>query len=404
MATTFDPAFNPTNITLSNGNLTATGVNSSTNQNVRTGVGFTSGKVYWEATLNATGASNGAGVGIENPNNGSGFLGGTLYGWCYTAGGIFYNNGSNTATWATYAVNDVICIAVDITAKKLWIRKNGGNWNNTAGNDPATNVGGTDLTTLLANNGTVYPAMNSWQSGDRVTMNFGVSAFTQSVPAGFSSLDPFVLPPTGLIWTDGFESYTAGSAITAPWVVGSNSLVSIAQAHGGTKSLAAGTSGVASNCYRPIGSNLSQWYVDFWMLSVNTAQAGVQNGVFVSSNTSSSNQPCVTVDGTGAGKSTGKVGLTFFTFSVSLGVWHHYLFEVLSAVAGTAKLTVDGTVVGTFSGDTRGNGVDSFAANVVVIGASIGPTPPAECYVDDLSVYGGPFVAGGVQARAMVLA
>jgi hypothetical protein len=115
---------------------------------------------------------------------------------------------------------------------------------------------------------------------------------------------------------------------------------------------------------------------------------------------------CVSVTATGAGTcGLAQSGTSWFTFSVTTNAWHHYVFEVTSAAAGTAKLTVDGTVVGTFSGDTRGGSGSTFVSTVFVVGVNIGPSPPAEFYIDDLSVYSGVNTPVITQdARVMVLA
>lgn len=192
-----------------------------------------------------------------------------------------------------------------------------------------------------------------------------------------------------LIWTDDFESYTAGAAVPSPWANVANSPVSTAQAHAGTKSLAVGTGGNASTCSRPLGSSVSQWYADFWMWT-NASGGTIQFIAFSPSSTSNNSGPSVSVSSAGAGTCGQANGATWFTFSASVGVWHHYVFEVLSAAAGTAKLTVDGVVAGTFSGNTRDNfSSTASVAHVWVQGSTIGPSPPAEFYLDDLSMYNG---------------
>lgn len=209
---------------------------------------------------------------------------------------------------------------------------------------------------------------------------------------------------TGLIWTDTFESYATG-AVPSPWVNVSNSNVSTAQAHAGTKSLGAGAGGLASNCYRAFGSNVSQWYADFWMYT-NSSGATTNQYIAFTPDTSSSGNCCsVNVSSAdGSGRCGVSNSTAWFTFSVSLNTWHHYILEVTSGASGTAKLTVDGTVVGTYSGDTRDSAAHAYVAYAWLTGASIGPSPPAEFYVDDLSVYSGAAVGAASQARVMVMA
>lgn len=212
-----------------------------------------------------------------------------------------------------------------------------------------------------------------------------------------------------LVWTDTFDTYTAGAALPAPWVNGGNTPVSSARSHSSANSVACGSGGNNSSAYRPLGSNLSQWYADFWMWTDpgGSASAWLQYISFSSSTAGGSSAPCVGVDQTGAGFcgfSTNSAA-RWLSFSVSTSAWHHYLLEVTTAAAGTAKLTVDGTVVGTYSGDTRDNsGAGTYVANVWVVGTTIGGSPTAEFFVDDLSVYSGTLAPTTVQARAMVMA
>jgi hypothetical protein len=114
----------------------------------------------------------------------------------------------------------------------------------------------------------------------------------------------------------------------------------------------------------------------------------------------------VNVSSTGAGRAGFSQSTAWFTFSASTGAWHHYLFEVTSALAGTAKLTMDGTVVGTYSGDTREQvHLNTYVQYVFVQAQVIGPSPPADFYVDDLGIYSGVVApVGGAQARAVVMA
>jgi len=60
-------------------------------------------------------------------------------------------------------------------------------WNNSATANPSTGTGGQALTGLNA--GPYFAIFNDDQSGGQVTANFGGSAFTRSVPTGFSAWD-----------------------------------------------------------------------------------------------------------------------------------------------------------------------------------------------------------------------
>jgi hypothetical protein len=92
-------------------------------------------------------------------------------------------NSSTLATYSTFTTGDVIDEAIDFDNNTIWFRKNGGNWNGSVSNDPATNVGGLDITTL------VKPAKPAIAIGttnnDNVTANFGYYHFTYTAPSGF---------------------------------------------------------------------------------------------------------------------------------------------------------------------------------------------------------------------------
>jgi hypothetical protein len=187
---TLDTTFNAANQTFSGGNLTTTAIGNS-NQNARTLLAFTSGKIYFEATMVVINGQPGIGIGNANVVAGT-YAGSTQSGFTYIANGQVYTNGGSATTLLAFGATDVICVAVDIANKKLWFRKNGLLWNNTAGNDPAANVGGLDLTTLLGINGTVYPQTNVSSTGDQVRINLGATAFAQAVPAGFTAPGSFI--------------------------------------------------------------------------------------------------------------------------------------------------------------------------------------------------------------------
>src|SRR5207244_4135014 len=73
----------------------------------------------------------------------------------------------------------VACVAVDLTAHKLWVRKAGGNWNGNAAYDPAAGTGGQTI-----GSGTWYPAGSESDTGV-YTLNVGQQAFVGLKPAGF---------------------------------------------------------------------------------------------------------------------------------------------------------------------------------------------------------------------------
>ncbi len=195
-------------ITFTNGNLTAqpgAGFSGTACAIAQTVEGKNSGKWYVEFTLVAvSGVAGGEGVGLlaswglqGNVTNG-GFIGGafgagtssTDAGWAHYINNNLDHNATaqSKVNGATYTAGDVIGLAIDLTNNRAWWRKNTGNWIGTTGTpDPATNTSGFDISGLVANGSHVYPAVNMSGSSAKFTANFGASAFTGSVPSGFTS-------------------------------------------------------------------------------------------------------------------------------------------------------------------------------------------------------------------------
>jgi hypothetical protein len=186
--TTFNPA-DLLNVTLSNGNLTATAVTGQTNAGVR-GVGsISSGKYYWECKYIGI-ANNGMGIGAATASANLATMGTTMAQTVLMTrlGNIFINNVNSGVSLSTRAVNDVVAIAVDMIGKLVWFRVTpSGNWNNNGTADPAGGTGGLSISALT---GPLYPFFLPGfptNSGDVITMNSGGSAFNGVVPAGFTA-------------------------------------------------------------------------------------------------------------------------------------------------------------------------------------------------------------------------
>jgi hypothetical protein len=150
----------------------------------------TSGKFYWEYKwLQAPTGNCGVGFGRDDVDFATLASAGTL-GFMVNAAGTINNNGSSTGiSIGSFTTNDVACIAIDFTNKRGWFRRNGGNWNNNATYDPATNVGGVDLSAWLISSPVHYyfPAATFNAASKNVTANFGATSFAQAVPSGFTS-------------------------------------------------------------------------------------------------------------------------------------------------------------------------------------------------------------------------
>jgi hypothetical protein len=186
--TTFAAA--PIQSALSNGNLTIAHSNST--QGGGRSVDFqSSGKYYFELTLTTVGGANTL-VGLAHSMAGvSELIAGHLsVSACYKSNGNIWGNGSASGfTLGALANGDIIGVAVDFTNSKIWYRKSpSGNWDGNAAHDPATNTNGVSFSSMPAG---AAPAIVWAGAGmgatETITANFGGSAFSGTVPSGFTS-------------------------------------------------------------------------------------------------------------------------------------------------------------------------------------------------------------------------
>lgn len=167
---TWNPSDKDSLITLSNWNLTIIHSAWSTWASVRSTISKSSGKWYWEYTIDS-----GSTVlwGIWNSTASlANFVwwDANWYGY-YSTNGNKANSGL-TAYWASYVAWDIIGVALDMTAWTVTFYKN--------------NVSQGTAFTMWA--GTFF-AMNSVLTNVTVSMtaNFGATAFTYAPPSGFNS-------------------------------------------------------------------------------------------------------------------------------------------------------------------------------------------------------------------------
>jgi len=181
--------------TMSNGNLTATHNAATTADGVRSTALKTSGKYYFEVTRGVNGANPGGATCFMGIILSTGLVGdpatGTNVSACYPnqAGGVYSNNTfTNKTVGAAVAPGDLVGIAIDLDNRKAWFCKNNLNWLNAVigSENPATNTGGVVIAA-----GSWTPAVGFLGSGavvgDSFTANFGASAFSGTVPSGFTS-------------------------------------------------------------------------------------------------------------------------------------------------------------------------------------------------------------------------
>lgn len=135
----------------------------------------------------------------------TGFVGSGVADGCYVNGTQLFNAGSSVhgafAGWA-----------IDVGAMKAWVHfhvVSPGSllfpWNNDAGADPATGVGGIDMTPFFPFGTTLFPYVQGGSFANVVSQlaNFGGSAFNMSVPSGFTPgwpAAPAAATPQASVW------------------------------------------------------------------------------------------------------------------------------------------------------------------------------------------------------------
>lgn len=118
-----------------------------------------------------------------------------------TNGNININGSASGSTLGgPIAVAAVIGVAVDFAAKLIWYRiAPAGNWNGSGTANPATATGGLNITSIAT--GPLY-ALFSGGTSDKITSNFGDSAFSGAVPSGFTSGFPVSATIASLAYTE----------------------------------------------------------------------------------------------------------------------------------------------------------------------------------------------------------
>lgn len=195
-------------ISLSGGNLTVSSSSGSTQQRISTIV-LSSGKWYFEVNMTSVGAGAGDSlIGISEVVNNSSYTSNypgqssTSYAaYCYVSNVYIqkYNNASATNTNVTAPVTgDVMAIAFDLDAGKMWIAKNN-TW--TDSGNPST---GANPAFSFTPAGQYAPAFRGGGGGSTVTMdvNFGQRPFAYTPPTGFNAINTYNIrrPADSSLW------------------------------------------------------------------------------------------------------------------------------------------------------------------------------------------------------------
>jgi hypothetical protein len=127
-------------------------------------------------------------------------------GWGYDKTGTVYKNESSVGSYTAYNTGDIICIALDMTNKKLYFKRDANAWENSA--NPATGSNGIDISSIPSGTGMAFGAgLESGSVGAAYAdFNFGngyfgttavssagtnasgIGIFEYDVPTGFTAL------------------------------------------------------------------------------------------------------------------------------------------------------------------------------------------------------------------------
>ena len=183
---TNNPIDNSGGATLSNGNLDAS---ISGLKSTRSSIAMTSGKWYCEVLVNSAGNPS---IGILNSTASLSSWIGSSSGntWGYYNDGTKNTGGTATSFGSTYTTNDIIGVAYDAGAKKIWFARNG-TWqasgNPAAGtNEAYSSITGSEIFFGGSNGGSATSCSLSF--------NFGQRPFAYTAPSGFKALCTQNLP------------------------------------------------------------------------------------------------------------------------------------------------------------------------------------------------------------------
>jgi hypothetical protein len=220
--TTWNPVDKATNIALSGTNNLVASCTSNALGMVRAIDKQVTGKFYWEVTWNAlTNANDTVGLASSTASLTGGLTvnatGGQTCGLSQS-GAVFVNTGNASPPVnfgaGVIVAGTIVCIAFDAGNRLIWFRLGAaGNWNNSAAANPAAGAGGVSL--YLGDGIPAFPAVTFGTSGDQATANFGDTAFTGTVPSGFTAgFTSGVTTPTNAIVTQaGVEEWVTTNAL-----------------------------------------------------------------------------------------------------------------------------------------------------------------------------------------------
>lgn len=187
-AVTWNPADKSANLTLSGGNLvvTKTAGGGTHDGTARATSSKSTGKFYWEVLVNTVAAGNEeCAAGIANASAPlTNYIGVDANGWGYVGvNGFKYHGGSGTSFGNTYTDNDVVMVALDMTAGNVWFGKNGV-WQGSGSPNPATGT----APAFTGITGSIFPACDAYDASAKFTARFLAASWSYTAPSGFVAM------------------------------------------------------------------------------------------------------------------------------------------------------------------------------------------------------------------------
>lgn len=174
--------------TRSSDGLTATLVDAGTliPAQVMVDTGASSGRYYCEFAISGSSFNNIAILGIISSNYAGGPISNaTTPGVTVGGNGKVYVGGLEQLTVPALSAGSVVSLFIDVSAKKFFVRVNGGYWNGSSSADPDTGAGAVMVSDLT---GSVSPVFAVLLGGVTVmTLNTGQSAYAYTPPSGASN-------------------------------------------------------------------------------------------------------------------------------------------------------------------------------------------------------------------------
>ena len=200
---TMNPLYSKSNIVFAEGNLSAQTITTGEATATAT-INPSTGKWYFECLPVASDNNTQIMIGLSRTINSAldrypGSSGGNAWGMYSDAGQVYYEGGTGLAL-GSYTVGDIISVAYDLDASKIWWGKNG-TWLGSTAGDPAAGTNSHHITI----SGSIGPATGTGASGHTVILNAGQdSSFAGAKTAqgnqdGNDIGDFYYAPPTGFL-------------------------------------------------------------------------------------------------------------------------------------------------------------------------------------------------------------